>query len=331
MNQAIDIHIPGAAAGRFMIEKFKIDKEGNEVPGSRHVAVPWFNNLILNVGLDLIGTSTNAMGPTLTACRVGSGSTTPANTDTALVAQVASTTTIAGSAQGVQSTAPYFGWFRKTFRFNTGVATGNLSEVAVANAATGGTLFSRALIVDGAGVPTTISVQADESLDVTYELRLYPPTADIPWSTTISGTTYSGVVRADSVTSSTGWNSSGPVWMMDAASFNLKGVILGTTQGMTVYNGAIGAVTASPSGTSSSVDLSSAGAVTPAAYTAGSYQRGHAVLIDLAQGNVAGGITAFRITTGIGRYQFSVSPVLPKDGTKRLTLNVTFSWARYSP
>lgn len=331
MNQAIDIHIPGAAAGRFMIEKFKIDKEGNEVPGSRHVAVPWFNNLILNVGLDLIGTSVNAMGPTLTACRVGSGSTTPANTDTALVAQVASTTTIAASAQGVQSTAPYFGWFRKTFRFNTGVATGNLSEVGVATAATGGTLFSRALIVDGAGTPTTISVQADESLDVTYELRLYPPTADIPWSATISGTTYSGVVRADSVTSSLSWNSGGPVWQMDASSNSLKGVILATTQGMTVYNGTLGAVTASPSGTSSAVDLSPAAAVTPAAYTTGSYQRSHAVLIDLAQGNVAGGITAFRITTGIGRYQFSVSPALAKDATKRLTLNVTFSWARYTP
>lgn len=329
MNQAIDIHIPGAAAGRFMIEKFKIDKEGNEVPGSRHVAVPWFKNLILNVGLDLIGTSVNAMGPTLTACRVGSGSTTPANTDTALVAQVASTTTIAASTNGVQSTAPYFGWFRKTFRFNTGVATGNLSEVGVATAASGGTLFSRALIVDGAGTPTTISVQADESLDVSYELRLYPPTADIPWSTTISGTTYSGVVRADSVTSALSWNSGGPVWLMDASS--LKGVIMATTQGMTVYNGTLGAVTASPSGTSSAVDLSPAAAVTPAAYTAGSYQRSHAILIDLAQGNVAGGITAFRITTGIGRYQFSVSPALAKDATKRLTLNVTFSWARYTP
>lgn len=330
-DTAISLDLLGRAQGRFKIDKFKTDAEGNEIQGTREEIVPWFDNLILNLGLDLIGTSLNGMNNTLQACRVGSGSTTPAVTDTALVAQVAGTTTVATNVSGAQPTAPYFGWFRKTYRFTTGVATGNLSEVGVATTTTGGVLFSRALIVDGVGTPTTITVQADESLDVTYELRLYPPTTDIPWSATISGTAYSGVVRAERVATSTAWNSGGPGWTMDPTSNSLKGGILATSNGMQVYNGTIGAITATPSGTALTVDLSGASSVTPGTYTAGSYQRSSVIQVELTQGNVAGGISAFRIVTGIGSYQFSVSPALAKDATKRLNLNVTLSWGRYTP
>lgn len=333
MTESIDINITGHAAGRFKFEAFKADAEGNEIPGTRRIVADWFDNLIVNGGMNLIGDnpSGNAIGntSTLTACRVGTGSTAPAVTDTALVNQVAATTTVSARTSGVQATTPYFGWFRTTYRFAPSGTAQNLAEVGVATAATGGTLFSRALIVDGGGSPTTIQVLGDESLDVTYELRLYPPLADMPWSATISGTNYSGIARADRAGDATAWNANGPNWRMDGSS--MKGCILATSLAMNVYNGTIGAITATPSGTAVSVDLSPVGAVTAAAYTANSFQRSHAVLLDLAVGNVSGGISAFRIMTGIGGYQFSASPAFAKDSTKRLTLNITFSWARYTP
>ncbi len=333
MTESIDINITGHAAGRFKFETFKTDADGKEIPGTRRIAADWFDNLIVNGGMNLIGDnpSGNAIGSslTLTACRVGTGSATPAVTDTALASQVATTTTIPARSSGVQATTPYFGWFRTTYRFAPSGTAQNLAEVGVATQATGGTLFSRALIVDGGGSPTTIQVLGDESLDVTYELRLYPPLTDMPWSATISGVSYSGIARADRAGNNTAWNSGGPNWTMDGSS--MKGCILATTLAMQVYNGSIGAITASPSGTAVAVDLSPAAAVTAGAYTANSFQRSHAVLLDLAVGNVSGGISAFRIMTGIGGYQFSASPAFAKDSTKRLTLNITFSWARYTP
>ncbi|KAK6697116.1 hypothetical protein SNK04_014381 [Fusarium graminearum] len=104
--------------------------------------------------MNLIGDSPdgNAIGNSLTlaACRVGTGSTAPAVTDTALANQVATTTTVSARTSGVQATTPYFGWFRSTYRFAPSGTAQNLAEVGVATLATGG-LFSRALIVDGGG------------------------------------------------------------------------------------------------------------------------------------------------------------------------------------
>lgn len=325
------VNLHASAAGRFKIEAFRADANGDEIEGSRRVAAPWFDNLIVNVGLDKLATANANPQNIISECRVGSGSTAPAFTDTALVSQVAvSTTVVAGSlVSGVQSTTPYFGWFRKTFRFAAGVATGNLSEVAMARAGDG--LFSRALIVDSGGAPTTITVLADESLDVTYELRLYPPLTDVPWSATISGVAYSGVVRADSAGNSAAYNAGGPNWNMGGPAGTGKGAILLFSTGIQVYNGSIGAVTGAPTGTVVNVDTTVASAVTAGSYTAGSFTQTYALLFDLTVGNVAGGISALRVVTTLGRYQLSVSPPLPKDATKRLTLNVSMTWGRFTP
>ena len=54
-------------------------------------------------------------------------------------------------------------------------------------------LFSRALIRDGAGNPTTLTVTAIDILTVTYQLRLYRPTTDIV-STVCSTAVYTMLV-----------------------------------------------------------------------------------------------------------------------------------------
>lgn len=119
--------------------------------GTRRVLADWFPNLITDQGLNQMGT----LATWLNACQVGSGSTVPAVSDTQLVTRVAGTTTIQSTVQGIQSTPPYYASRTRTYRFAAGVATGTLSEVGVGTTATVGNLYSRALILDGAGNPTT--------------------------------------------------------------------------------------------------------------------------------------------------------------------------------
>lgn len=315
-------------AGRYRIEAFKADADGNEIPGTRRVAADWFDNLITNAGLNLFGSQTVQIGSNgswLYACGVGSGSTTPANTDTALVSQVARTTTKQLDQNGAAGAAPYYGWRRITYRFGTGVAAGNLSEVGIFSASSGGTCCSRALIVDGGGTPTTITVLADETLDVLYELRMYAPTSDASWGpVTISGISYSGTVRASLVTSSVYWAPgvvSPPsivgLWGRNASS----GAAAQATATAT-----LAAVTSQPSGTGFPETSKAA-----SAYTPGTYARTQSLTWAIADGNTGSGIGTIWASTTVGAFQMNFSPVLAKDATKTLTLNFTISWGRYTP
>lgn len=168
--------------GRYRMEIFKADASGAEVEGSRRVAADWFENIITNNGLDFLGGGGgNDFGANvLVACRVGTGSTPAAETDNALVSHLAGTSTVNLTEQGANSVSPYYGWKRRTFRFALGAVVGNVSEVSVWTALTGGTMFSRALVESG-GAPTTITILADEQLDVVYEARAYAQVGDLAW------------------------------------------------------------------------------------------------------------------------------------------------------
>jgi hypothetical protein len=158
---------------------------------------PWFQNLITNNGLDLIWTS---LAPSFSVkvlapeCYVGTGNAAPAFTDTTLQSYLATGSSISLSAATyVAGVAPY--WKQsKGYRFGTGVAAGNLSEIAVGTAPNN--LFSRALIKDNLGNPTTITVLSDEILDVTYELRVYPPITDNVFSMLLNGSSVSVTGRS---------------------------------------------------------------------------------------------------------------------------------------
>ena len=285
-------------AGWFKIEAIRPD-------GTRRVLADWFPNLILNGGLDRMGANSDY----LTWCQVGSGSTAPVATQTALVNRIAGTNTQLANVSGAQASAPYYGWYRRTYRFAQGVAAGNLSEVGV-GWATSGSLFSRALILDGGGSPTTITVLSDEVLDVTYELRRYPGTVDLTGTVVLDGVTYNWVSRAAGVTGAFSWAVAGAMDLDQAFA----------------YNGDIGAVTAStPSGTSGNLST------TPLAYSSGSYTRAATVSAGLNDSNLSGGIRSIMIKSnpdGTGRYQIQFDPAIPKDNTKVLSLTIQHTWAR---
>jgi len=89
------IALESQVSGRFKIEAVKRN-------GDRRVLAE-FSNMILNSGLDLIGTTTNY----LNYCRVGSGTTAPQVTDSYLESQIAYTSSTSGSAtSGSQGTSP---------------------------------------------------------------------------------------------------------------------------------------------------------------------------------------------------------------------------------
>jgi len=268
-----------------------------------------FENLILDQGLDRIG-----LGGVFNCCQVGSGSTAPVFGNTGLQTLVATKVSPETSVAGSQDSAPYFGWLRQRYRFAEGDAAGNLREVGIGWGSSG-QLFSRALIKDGAGDPTVITVLSDEVLDVTYEIRLYPPLVDQEFSVTIGGVTHDCVLRAANVI--------GPGWQPVALASD------GSSDGCTVNP------KAGPLGT---IEQWSAGAtgeegdVTFEAYVNGTYKRVCLAEFNVEQGNVSGGIGAVDIVSAFaGSYQCSFDPPIMKDDTNVLSLSFDISWNRYTP
>lgn len=274
-----------------------------------------FTNLILNSGLDRM-----AVGSLVAGCVLGSATSTPAVTDTSISSILGTSTTLQASGNGTAntSTTPYWCSYYWTYRFIEGKATGNISQVAMAfgtvnattNAYTG--LFSLALIKDSGGTPITITKLADEVLDVTYTLQLYCPASDVTGTVSLSGVDYNYTLRPAAAAS----------WVADGNFASVNSAL--------AYAGTIGTQLTNPSGTSYAMTSH-----TVSSYTTGSFTRDYAVLWDLNQGNAAGGIRSVRLATNgpktfwqIEYSKVSDSAAIPKDNTKRLTLNFRITWGR---
>lgn len=295
-----DVSISVGMAGRYRLQVRGPDGEVRRDSG-------WFNNLILDAGLNRIGTG--AVG---TYCQVGSGSNTPNVADTSLQSFIASTGSVPSSTNDRVDGAEKYGFTRYVYRFAAGVAAGNISEVGVGWTSASGNLFSRALVIDEFGTPNTITVLSDEVLDVTYELRIYVPTVDVPYSMTIAGVEYTGVVRAAQF--------NGTFW---APAMILNNGTNYSNPLFNAYQGPLGAITATPSGSNNS------GSLAWDTYSNNSLQRTGVATFNLTSGNLSGGIGAFYLYVyGSWAFQFSVEPKIPKDNTKVMTIRVTTSWAR---
>lgn len=308
MNFGFEIPI----GGRWKLEAIRLDKEGNEV--SRRTLADWFPNLIVDQGLDRFGSN----GTFLNNCRVGTGNTAPSNTDTNLVSQVWDTATIEATNGTTTASSPYYSSRVNTYRFAVAPSNQNLSEIGVGWAASGGTLFSRALILDGEGSPTTITVLTGEILDATYEFRIYSPTADVTGSISISSVSYNYTIRA--ALASTG---TVPGWL--AVSSVGSGVSV-ESNGLTdsVYSGAIGTVTSIPAGTVGTGASSTANS----SYSNGTYYRDATLTYALSNGNLVGGIRSMLFVFTHFAFQIEFSPNIPKTNTSQFTLTGRLSFTR---
>lgn len=143
-----------------------------------------FANLILDQGLTRMVqlNSGNPITPIacFTSCSVGTGNSPPAANQTALDNQVANTNIGDASvtAAGHNYDEGYI-WSRYTYTFGLGAINNqNISELAIGWGG-GASIFSRALIRDAEGNPTSITILSDEQLIVTWEHRRYWPQEDI--------------------------------------------------------------------------------------------------------------------------------------------------------
>lgn len=279
----------------------------NALTGRRRTVADWFPNLILNNGLNLMGTTAP-----LALCMVGTGTSTPAVSQTQLDTRIASTTSIQSTTYGSDLVDNY-AYVRRVFRFGVGVAAGNLTEVGVGSSDT--SCFSRALILDGGGSPTSVTVLSDEYLDVTYEIRCYPVVTDVAAVVNIAGVNYNTIIRPSQFGS---WgNAEHMRWApgtggMAATPFSSPNMRTA---------GTLGDYTVTAGGTSIT-----AGSTAYLAYSNNSYELTQRLTFGLTQGSVDFGILEFH--NALGRWKISFDPVVPKRSTNIFTLDFKLAWAR---
>lgn len=299
MKEIIDLGV--TLSGRFKLEAIRPD-------GTIRELADWFPNLITNSGLDHFGTITSDWMTGSTSpcreCSVGSGNTVPAVTDSGLVTLIA-TKNGASVVKGVDVPGRYL-WARATYEFPVGDAAGNLSEIGIGPP--GLDLFSRALILDGASLPTTITVLSDEILRASYELRLNIPTGNYPM--VVDGYTLDikAANAAGNPASSSSWGTG------TARNVNQNAFFL--------YNGAVGAtIDDAPAGTSDAADT-----MVMSVYVNGTYTLTYSAYWGVNSANFD--VSAFRVGLGPSEWQSGVSPVITKTNLKELTIVFRLTWAR---
>lgn len=267
-----------------------------------------FENLILNQGLDRLAQSTVVFSH----CQVGTGTVAPAETQTQLAAYVASSAASIDSVMTYGSAPAYVATLTNVYTFATGAVVGNMTEVGVGwgntNAAN---LFSRALILDINGNPTSFPVFADEQLEVTYQIKIYPPVNDVSTTQNINGVPVNVIVRPHKVTSG-GFR----LYQSNFSKINASG-----THSI-AYSGSKVPITQSfpPAG--------SLGGDTPdnAAYVAGSYYQQATYIMGPSTGN--GLIKTMVFNSEMSSFQVEYQTPINKTNTQTLILPVRYTWAR---
>lgn len=287
--------------GRFKLEVIKPN-------GDVTVAADWFANLILNQGLDKLAGTSNF----LDFAQCGSGSNVPATSDVQLQTFIAGRAMDAQPSVAINSTDRY-AYVTRAYTFAIGAATGNISEIGVGTLISGPNLFSRALVKDINGSPTTITVLADEQLRITYEFRVYQPIADI-FTGTVNG--YNVVARSASVNSI---NVNGG-WYLPS-SFSLQSGLYGS-----VTDGAIGPITGAPTGTG--MQLAPYMQATQSAYVSGTFTRDVVLTFGPNDFNMANGIGAIVLPYGPTQFQFGFIPKIMKTNVQSLKITLRYTWAR---
>lgn len=303
------IKLDGVSSGHFTLKRIK---QGAVVQSIE------FTNLITDHGLERMA---SVDGESLIQrIYVGTGTTPPEFTDTTLQNPI--TDGNGTISRGISGTAPYHVWARSTITFGVGAAAGNISEVGAGPNSSPYLLFSRALVVDALGNPTTITVLPDEQLQVVYEHRHYMSTDDVVGEFTLTGNlggTYGFIARPSQVTVHNTGNNFG--WSMQKSmSFTSGGNYAASAQ---VSTAGIGTITGWPSGGETHFGSSGGSSV-----VSGENKVRHTVNFALGNGNLPGGIKSLRKLMGYGVMQFEFDPPIPKTAEDVLSLTLEQSWGR---
>lgn len=164
-----------------------------------------FENLILDTFFARFANNNTVLGSL--RCYVGSGTTPPQNSDTALVstiAQLPQTSSVNNPASLDNINNRVAASRNHQFEFPQGSVVGNLGEIGFVFAADqGGTqaniLNSRSLIKDAFGTPTPLTVTADDQLVVNYTFQLFIPMVDYVSNIQLGGNNYAVLGRVSSI------------------------------------------------------------------------------------------------------------------------------------
>lgn len=279
----------------------------------------WFKNMILDQGLDRLGNSGGQ--PVYNFARVGSGTSTPIGTQSQLDSQIAASAAGGAATANSNEGAPlYRTTLTHTYSFTQGAVIGNITEIGIGWATTGATLFSRALILDNLGSPTSITLVALDQLTVFYRLRIVPPLTDTTGSVTIGSTSYNytaRVLRAGTFGQNQFQYVSADYWTGGGSSTTYQA---GATLGSIAANGMGG------------TQSGSAGTASSASYTTGTYYRDTTFTWSISQGNATGGIQGLILAWGSPynpfNFQILFSAPIPKANTNVLSLVMRYSWTR---
>lgn len=274
----------------------------------------WFKNLILNSGLNRIGTANSGDTPRLIAyCKLGTGTSTPNVNQTALDNQIAVKGFFSNSGSGNQGATTYAGRIQYLYKFDYGEVVGTISEVGVGWDLGVGNLFSRTLVQ-----PAPITITANEFLEVYYRLDFIPILTDTSGTANIAGTNYNFTIRR------TGVNNYAPIENTNYLSG--RSSILAAYSGFSLVP-ITNEVTAIPLGYSSEYST--------AAYINDSYYLDTTLTI---YGSTMNNINGFVYWMGIrslnapqyylGAYQIRLNTPLTKLFYQTLSLTIRNSWAR---
>jgi hypothetical protein len=297
-----------------------LDKHTHEVKFSST-----FNNIITDAGLDRLMTGTDVLESLVRNLEAGTGTTAPNTSDTTLVAPVTPRSSGSGNFPDevtyVDSGSYAYTNIFRTRIFNDTEANGVLTELGFFNAPTAGIMFSRVLIKDGTGTPTSIVKTSNDILRVRYNLRVYLPTNNntITGSFTWRGVTYSSSIRAYG-TNSAVWGSS---FFNDFGSWNASRIRIFSTGSLTDVTGSLNGW---------STELNTIGQVaTNLTYTNGLFVRDVEFVLGPTLANGSGSAVAINLgsisSLGI-TYQQVISPPIVKTSAQTLTLRYRLSVSR---
>lgn len=268
-----------------------------------------FKNLIVDQGLN--NAASTAINNLVTRCRVGSSSDIPTTSDTALGQPVGGYTSVVTSTYNHSSGNPvWYTYGRYTYTFPAGSVTGDLREIGFFDSS--GNMFSHALIKDGAGNPTTITILDDEQLFVTYEVRKYPAETDQTGTfvLAINGVDTSFTYTARPALINT--NTSSNYWYGSHQ--------LGVDTNVVAYESQVlGTVTGTPTGTAV------AGSGTIDTYVADSFKSTLNCVFDPSIANFTNGIGSMLLCNG---FQVAFDPAIPKTSDRRLVLPLSTVYSR---
>lgn len=277
-----------------------------------------FRNLIVNGGLDLIASATIAT--TLNKFAVGTGTTAPAPSQTALVTLVAvggssyhSTTHTGDATRGVGGTSPHeYGYYKSVLRTGDSTANLNLEEIGWFNSST--VMFNRQRFKNSSGVDTTFTLLIGEQLVAELEVRVYAPTADQTSTLVLN----SGLASASTHTvTSRPINITGGQW---AFSDRLNE---GWRLDASTYYPSASSLTPLVNRDAALFTATSASTVTYTAYVSGNYYIDETATWDPSTYTHNIG----RAIWWHGRFQSNFDPVLSKTSLNRLQLTIRHSWS----